>query len=722
MPTRLAHLLLPSGALGVRAYDVLEEAVFLGPGKHGVAAAPMPFPQASVALTFDGTTFVARALPGAPALLVNGAPGEGARLSDGDRLGVAGESVLVRLEPGRAAAPPATAPAEAAERRSAGPRRVVTTTAGWNHLTWVVGLLGLGLLVWTALHAIEDAGALNEAARARARALPEPVAPPTGDEERVAREYLQAEAYERSQPDNPEAAVKVWREFLARFGPKEGQRPSGEALAAAARLEALHEVWARQVFERLAAEARRQALNGRFATSLEALRAFEARFGATSTAAEVAPLREELTRGARAAFEALRAKVEPLIGSAPRQAHGALIGSGLELPPDIGAELAALLERAVEGIRRRGNAPPEPPAAPAPAPPSPVPPSPAPPSPVPPGPEAPAPERPAPEPPAAPQPFGQRPRRDDEPGGQAAAPDAAARGAWTAARAHLLAGRHAEARAGYEAVLRDHARDPLVTSHRSRLVAGLRAARAHLEGPRALLSVPAEGKGLSLEVSYLFEDPTRWADDFDIAKPFSTDLPTDGAPDRGEMLLKGGTGLLHVLVFGKDVRVEAQVTAVVARDFGLLAVEESDHFRAVLLDLANTRFQLKKGDAARVQPGHVLWFIGEGVWSAADPGEHGFIKIAERPTSKLENGDGGRLELVRRGERLEGGFHGRTDGVFLEGTVKGDDGKGMGAARVGAFVNGGELRLKSLTISGTVDAPWWAQRLKDLEQGDPGPP
>src|SRR5262245_16147210 len=142
--SRLAQLLLPSGSLGLRAYDVLEEAVFLGPGKHGVVAGPLPFPKAALALTWDGGGFVVRSLPGEPPVQVNGEPAEGRRLVDGDRVALGGETVLVRMDaPAAPPAPPRAAEAATAARRPAGPRRVVRPRAGWNHLTWVLGLGGL---------------------------------------------------------------------------------------------------------------------------------------------------------------------------------------------------------------------------------------------------------------------------------------------------------------------------------------------------------------------------------------------------------------------------------------------------------------------------------------------------------------------------------------------------------------------------------------------------
>ena len=269
--------------------------------------------------------------------------------------------------------------------------------------------------------------------------------------------------------------------------------------------------------------------------------------------------------------------------------------------------------------------------------------------------------------------------------------------------------------------MRDFARTRTVQDHAGRLRAGLLAARAAQEGPRALLAVPVEVKKDRLEIEYLFDEGRVLEQDFSLEKPFASDLTVDGTLVDGEVVLKGATGLFHALVFSTDVRIEVDATAVVAKDFGLLAVEESDKYRALLANFNNTRFTLKKGDDAQKQAGHYLWFIGEGVWSAADKDMFGYIKIAERGTSKVQNGDRLALDLERRGAKLDGGFQGKTDGVALSGTVKGDDGGGMGAARVGVFVNGGELRVKRVKISGVVDKAWWAKRLAELPFGDPGP-
>ena len=117
--------------------------------------------------------------------------------------------------------------------------------------------------------------------------------------------------------------------------------------------------------------------------------------------------------------------------------------------------------------------------------------------------------------------------------------------------------------------------------------------------------------------------------------------------------MSGATGLFHLLVWENDVTVEAEVHAEVARDFGILAVEHSDNFRCVMFNLGNTRFTLKKGANARANPGHILWFMGEGVWADADADAIGYIKIAERPNAKLASAELCQLTFIRKGDQCE---------------------------------------------------------------------
>ena len=50
----------------------------------------------------------------------------------------------------------------------------------------------------------------------------------------------------------------------------------------------------------------------------------------------------------------------------------------------------------------------------------------------------------------------------------------------------------------------------------------------------------------------------------------------------------------------------------------------------VMLNVNNTLFNLKKGSAARPNPGHLLWFMGQGVWADADADEHAAAEHEER--------------------------------------------------------------------------------------------
>jgi hypothetical protein len=285
-----------------------------------------------------------------------------------------------------------------------------------------------------------------------------------------------------------------------------------------------------------------------------------------------------------------------------------------------------------------------------------------------------------------------------------------------------VAGRYPQALEGYRLLSSTHGNSETVRSHRLLIEQGLLAARAGVDGPAALLSVPSDGKNGRIEVEYIFDDASIVERDFTAVQPFASAFPERMEAGGGVVRLSGATGLFHNLVYAADVRLEADVDLPSAKDLGAIAVEDGDAYRAVVLTLNNTQWKLKKGDAATVQPGHVLWFVGEGAWSAADPGVHGFIKIAERAVSKISDGDAGTIEFLRKKDRCEGGFRGKSDGVSLEGTVKGDDGRGMGRAQVGLFTNGGALVVRRIRISGLVDPDWFRARLAELIASDPGPP
>lgn len=430
--------------------------------------------------------------------------------------------------------------------------------------------------------------------------------------------------------------------------------------------------------------------------ALDAIRAHESEFGSLPQGAAASALREQVRAQARLALDALLGRAGPLVQSQPKEAHRLLLEAGNDFPPDLAAEVTTMLERAVERMfaLSRGHAAPPPPREP--PPPGPTPPAQAPPDPGPVARDPPTPDAPPPGPPPP------------APGADA---EARALAAWRTAHADLAAGRHADALNAYTLLLQQHGESETVRRNRKTVNLGLTAAKAGVEGPGALLLVPSETKRGRLEVSYEFDRGEELEADFTVEQPFSSEFPFDASWKRGAILMRHATGLFHRLVFDADVRLEATVEVQAPNDFGPIAVADSDAYRALVLAIANTRFKLKKGPDARANPGHVLWYIGQGVWGAADADAHGFIKIAERSTTKLEGGDRLRLEFARRADRAEGGFQGKTDGVHLEGRVVGDDGSTMGPARVGLFTNGTSLVVESLRISGIVNRAWFQKEL-----------
>jgi hypothetical protein len=156
-------------------------------------------------------------------------------------------------------------------------------------------------------------------------------------------------------------------------------------------------------------------------------------------------------------------------------------------------------------------------------------------------------------------------------------------------------------------------------------------------------------------------------------------------------------------------------------DYGLFGLQESKDYRAVVFDVGNTQFKLKKGDAAKVLSGHVLWLFGEGVWKDADPGERGFVRIAEKAGNKLDPGDRLKVRIELKGGQATASFHGKSDTLELKGALKGDDGRGIGPLRVGAFAFKGRVGVDRIKISGKPDAAWVEKQLEDLLKAAAGP-
>ncbi len=697
MPPRPpAHLMLPS-PLGLLEYDVLEDAVFLGPGrKGGLRASPTPFTGALIALKRGAEGYVARPLPGEDAPEINGEIVQERALLDGDRIRLGEQVALFRTSRGPLAAPTPEAPREESsprlprvERRSP-PKRKNPTVA-------IITLTALALLLAATYRAVNHLKAI-QSAKLSGSELPELQGYETAEATRAGRELaaLNEEAVRR--PKQFRELIQLFREFQRRHV------GSKEAETAGERIRELMAASSQEARTALDGKVEKLMAAHQFARALQEVRTFEGKFGTTQAAEGLVGLRQRVRAEARTALDTLIAKVGPLILPQPREAHRLLISVSHEFPADMANEVVILIERCVGRMLEtrpqdapRRDAPKRDPKrepkkagkqAPGAAPPGEVVP----------GKEVPP------------------PARDD------AKRDEQCRDAWKVARAHLLKADYPEALQAYTTVIQQYGNTGFFRAHKAKIAAGRLAARAGALGPQALVNVPVEVKKGRLELEYNFNDERVFQEDWTLEQPFSSAMPVQGRWKRGDITLEKATGLLHRLVFLSDVHLVASVTVHQPHDFGTFAVQESDDFRAILFNVGNTLFKLKKGDAKIDNRGHVLWYIGQGVWKDADKDANGFIKIAERSKVKLESGDKIQIELTRRKNSAEGAFQGKTDGVHLEGKVKGDDGSTMGPGRVGLFTNSGIIVVHSVRIAGSVDMEWFRKELAFMVAADPGPP
>ncbi len=705
---RRAEILLPS-PLGLVAYDVLEDTTYVGPGpRGGLTAAPNPFPRAVVVLSATERGLVARPLPGEAEPRVNGEPAGDRVLEDGDRVEIGAEVLQVRgLAPAAPARTDVTAPPDEGQRpRGRGP---LFRRPWWVHAIGLAG--GLALLAAVAL-AVNLLSQLKEGEKVVVSIPPppEPLPGPAHDKDAAGKAYDQVLQWENEHPDDPDRLIARWHDFVRAWP----DRP--EAGRAQAHIREIVERAAQARLDQLEKDVGALVPQNRFNTALAKIREYERIYGATESGRRIEQVKKGVRDAARRALDDLLRRVGPRVASDPRGVHRELLAAGPEFPPDLAAEITDLMERALDLMQSQGHAPlSNPPGSGGPGPsPGPVPgPPPAPgPGPGPTGPGT-TPPTPSAAPPDGAAPTPPAPATEPE--------EAQTVAAWKAAHDALVAGRYADAFQAYTVLIMTHGNTDAYRHNKRAISAGRYAAKVGAEGAAALLSVPAHTKHGKIEVEYGFDDPRVVEQDFSIEQPFPSEQPMGGTLDHGTVRLTGTSGLFHLFVWSPDVHLEADVDVEVAHDVGALAVENADELRAIVLSLANRRFGLKKTANRIENPGHVLWFMGQGAWSTADPDAVGYIKIAERGTVKLENGQSGTIELTRTGDRAEAGFHGKSENVSLKGTVRGDDGKGMGAARVGLFANTGVLVVRRVRISGTVDEAWFKERLKHLVEDDPGP-
>ncbi|MHC5011883.1 MAG: hypothetical protein ACYTG6_13220, partial [Planctomycetota bacterium] len=356
---RRAQLFLPT-PLGLVEYDVLEDAVFLGPAKRGgVTAAPAPFKEATLALTAEADGFVARALPGEAPARVNGEPAGDKPLSHGDKIDLGSHTVLFRTRavkvPAAAAAAPAPAAPSGLRPRQERTRR---TPQPLRTNPWITGLAIVGgLIVLVAVkRAVDHLTDLRAAEQVRVE-IPEPPTPPSAVEappERSAREYAEIAALELREPVDLDAVILRYREFIRRLP------ESADADRARARITELMDTAGTAALAALQEDVTAKMGSGRFESALIAIRKFERKYGATTAGQGAEPLYRLVNEEARKAVDRLLVRVRPMVATDPRAAHRELLASGLELPPDLAGEVSALMERAIQIMKSQGRPPPEP--------------------------------------------------------------------------------------------------------------------------------------------------------------------------------------------------------------------------------------------------------------------------------------------------------------------------------------------------------------------------
>jgi hypothetical protein len=451
------------------------------------------------------------------------------------------------------------------------------------------------------------------------------------------------------------------------------------------------------------------ARSSRYRSALTRLEAFEQRYAGTDSALAAADRYTSVRAQAREALDALARQAAGLMAKDSTRAYRLLTSATLELPPDLAEELAALMARVRDAWGGPTVRPPVP-TGPTPMPsPPPVP--------------VPAPKNPG----SGGGAFGGRPQHGPkEPAPTAPAPtvdtSGAAKALWVTAREHLGGRRFQEARDAYTALLRDYGTSEVVRAHPERIKAGRKAADVGLRGAIAFLKEEATVKEGRLECEWSFDNDEAFLEDFSVEQAFPGVEPAQCAIRSGQAILSGSTAILLNVVFDPGTTmVEADCVADTHRDYGLIGRQESKDIRTVLLEVGNTQFKLKKGPDGKVLGGHVIWLFGDGVWKDADKGTQGFIRLAEQLGNNLQAGEHLRLDLEFRGDRVEGAIHSKSDPAILKGPMKGDDGKGVGPIRVGAFAYKGRVGVERLKVSGKVDESWALEEFQRLVKADTGP-
>ncbi len=488
---RRAQLLLPT-PLGLVEYDVLEDAVFLGPAKRGgLTADPVPFPEAKLAITRQGdgkaahATYVVRALPGESTPVVNGTASDAKTLAGGDRIAIGDDMVAWRqdapsapagtapsaplgidpdfLDAAAAPAGTSTAGGARADARAGGRARAPVRRLKPNPWVAAVALAGALLCLVGVYRALGHLGGISADRRVQVY-VPEPPPPPERARpkaEKSAVAFQEVQTAVAASPNDVDGALARYRDFHQRYP------ASPEADQARAKIRELYEDAAKHALARTDEDIAALLAQGQYGIALEKVRHFERRYGATESGAAAERLRVGVRAEARRALDALMAKVGPLIATNPRLAHRMLLDAAAMFPPDLVAEVTDLMERALQLMKsqRRSTPGPRDPRVPV------------------------VPRRPTPPDGATPP---DTPPDRPVPAGESR--EAEARAQWKAAHDALVAGRYAEALDGFSLLSMRFGQTEIFRDNKVAIGAGRLAAKAGAQGPAGLLSVPVEEK------------------------------------------------------------------------------------------------------------------------------------------------------------------------------------------------------------------------------------
>jgi hypothetical protein len=249
----------------------------------------------------------------------------------------------------------------------------------------------------------------------------------------------------------------------------------------------------------------------------------------------------------------------------------------------------------------------------------------------------------------------------------------------------------------------------VVHESRAELAALLDLAALEIDGPLGHLDgqVQELGGGV-IRVTYDFrrtEQATDWSQ-----KPFA--VKGGGSfeiqPTEGLLRAKGSAHYVLDLAFEGNVKVGFRLRSERPMDIGAGLFQADDPMLHILFTVSNSFFTL--GAERSALPGNVIMLWGPGKWADRPFGELGFIKVADAEEPRVQPGSWTYVGVGRKGDRVWFSISGET----LEGTSRGDDGKGYGDLCPSLFVLNSRAEFTDLVAEGRVSRKWVKNRRKEL--------